>query len=507
MRYSIVSIFVFAVIFHSTVLPQSEPILTAQAAAIRNMATRQGFSPAQLNTYIEQQYGIPLGQLTRDQAAGVIRAFQSDNPPRPSVVAVPPTAPFQRGAAAEPPGPVPVPGQPPVLGEPILAEFLEVGMSKRFHLVDGNILQGIIVRVEDGLCHIETIDGLLRVPSDSILEERAAITKRDGTHYVGPVLRETMEEIILRSTYGDVVVSKRDIEEMDRYHGGRLVPWVEERRTFHAGEAVLTDIFMDPTPFPLRPNTFYISGLSLGYGFTERFMVRSTFGSDFMGDLNVHPLLRFYHRQTGTSEMAAALGFRMYNHHPMAPEVARYAQYVTLGKDGPKFPDYTPEPELEEKLRVSDIISKDTDFYWEMYLVLGSRRSLPSGRGKVGWHVGVKTNSLAINQPKLESDWVWDKKSMILPYRVWVAFEYDLSKKLKLMAEMWADNGHRFRTITQAFEDYLGDDTAFILDATTGDYRPVDFDFGFLYAVTETFRLGIHFQEPFLVFYWEFYQF
>ena len=71
---------------------------------------------------------------------------------------------------------------------------------------------------------------------------------------------------------------------------------------------------------------------------------------------------------------------------------------------------------------------------------------------------------------------------------------------------MWADNGHRFRTFNEALEDYVGDSTPFILDATGGEYRMVDFDFGFLYAVNETFRLGIHFQEPYLVFYWEFFE-
>ncbi|MCK4577167.1 MAG: hypothetical protein KAU50_00165, partial [Candidatus Marinimicrobia bacterium] len=272
-----------------------------------------------------------------------------------------------------------------------------------------------------------------------------------------------------------------------------------EKKTFFAGEAVLTDIFMDPTAFPLTPNTFYISGLSLGYGFTERFMIRSSFGSDFLGDLNVHPILRFYHRQTGTSEVAAAVGFHMFNHHPMESVVAKYAKYAINDTSGKTFAIVGGN--------ASDIIHVDDkkNFYWEAYFVLSSRRSMPTGRGKVGWHVGFKTNSLILDMPTLNG-YKWDEDNFKIPYRLWAAFEYDLSKRLKLEAEMWADNGHRFRTFAQALDDYIQDDTPFVFDSVSGDYRDVDFDFGFLYAVSESFRVGIHFQEPYLVFYWEFFE-
>ena len=34
-----------------------------------------------------------------------------------------------------------------------------------------------------------------------------------------------------------------------------------------------------------------------------------------------------------------------------------------------------------------------------------------------------------------------------------------------------------------------------------------DFDFGLLYAPTDNFRIGVHFQQPFIDFYWEFFEF
>ena len=35
------------------------------------------------------------------------------------------------------------------------------------------------------------------------------------------------------------------------------------------------------------------------------------------------------------------------------------------------------------------------------------------------------------------------------------------------------------------------------------DYNSIHLDFGFIYAVNESFRFGIHFQRPFLAFYWK----
>ena len=35
------------------------------------------------------------------------------------------------------------------------------------------------------------------------------------------------------------------------------------------------------------------------------------------------------------------------------------------------------------------------------------------------------------------------------------------------------------------------------------DFNPIHLDFGFIYAVNESFRFGIHFQQPWVAFYWK----
>lgn len=495
---SILSILLFTL---SLVSAQQDPILPGQLDAVRMLAVKQGFTIETLDEYLYQQWGSPLSDLTKADGAKLIRLFQSEDAPTPADIIRKVPAPPAVTAQAPRPKPKRRPAAK-TIREPILAEILEVGMNKRFHLVDGSIYKGEIVNIVDGVCHIETIDGLLKIPSKDILEERAEVTKKDDSRYIGPVLSETTEEMVLRSKYGDVVISKRDVNEMNRYHGGERVPWEEEKKTFFRGEVVLTDIFMDPTAFPLEAHTFYVSGLSLGYGFTERFMVRTRFGSDLAGDLNMQPHLRFYHRQTGSKQMAAAVGAQVFNHHPMSSIVAKYSRYIEDTIDTSTTKGKTLDN--MSGVSVDSVLNTDRSFYWEFYVVLSSRHALETRRGEVGWHVGFRTNSMLMNRPELKSGYIWQDAAKI-PYRIWAGFEYDLTKNLKFAGLMWVDNGHRFRTFSQSWNDYFGS-PLFVLDAKGGTYRDVDFDFGFLYAVSETFRVGIHFQEPFLVFYWEFFE-
>ncbi|NQV16239.1 hypothetical protein HQ531_12330 [bacterium] len=479
---------------------QDASIMPAQKSAIASLATQSGFTQLSLDNYLMTNYNTNLDNLSKENAIRVIQAFQSNTKPNPNPAITPSPAPVQ-ATVKTPVSAVAAKKS----AQPITASILEAGMSKRFYLVDGNIINGTIRKIEKGICEIETPDGTLHIPKADILEETARITKKDDTRYVGPVLKDSQQEMVIRSKYGDVVINKKDIKDMDRFHGGKRVAWAEEKKTFYQGEAVLTDIFMDPTAFPLPAHTFYISGLSLGYGFTERFMLRTQFGSNFSGDLNLQAHWRFYHRPTAAKESAAAFGLNLHRNYPMKNLVARYSQFVTVDSAGNTLNE-------SPGMVVNDVMA-DPDqvgIYGELYYVMSYRRTMESGRGKVGAHFGARTNTF----PLLKADLLqandslkWDDGGQFaMPFRVFAGFEYDLSKNMKFLAEVWADNGNKYRTFSDTWDDYFGDDTRFVLDGTDGNYSMIDFDFGFLYAVNETFRLGIHFQQPYLVFYWEFYE-
>ncbi|MDP8206070.1 MAG: hypothetical protein P9L92_05345 [Candidatus Electryonea clarkiae] len=378
---------------------------------------------------------------------------------------------------------------------------LEVGMSKSFHLTDGNIITGNINKLEgDSIAVIETPDGVLKIPTRMILDETADITKQDDSRAVGPVLSEDEYSISIKTPYGVVVILKKDVKTMDRYYGDKKISWTEEKKRFHSAE-VLTDIFSDPTAFPLQPHTVYLSGLSLGYGFTENFMLRTRFGQDFTGDMNLHPLFRIFNRNKGTTEWSLAIGAELYNHHLTKNEAQKYSHWIqdTTGTTITRL-DEEGARNIEEVL-----LDKDKkEFFWNVYIVLSSRKSLASGRGKWGWHIGAKTNSLLIEKPDLKyANYAWDDDKFLIPYRTWIAMDYDLAKNLKFLIEVFADNGHKFITFSDAAKSYFDNESPFTIETQEGEYQPVDLDFGFLYSLNESFRFGVHFQSPYLAFYWK----
>jgi hypothetical protein len=475
----------------------SEPILPAQADAIRILASAKGFSADQWNRYLADRYGKEMTQLTRTEASDIIRSLQSDNPPKPALEQrQKPETPAAAMATARNNT-----AQTMQDRSPLIAQYLEPGMSKRFHLIDGNIIHGTILKIENDFCHLETTEGVLKVPTKDILEETAEVTKRDESRYVGPVIKETLETISIHSKYGDVVIEKKDIQDMNRFHGGKLVPWAEEKKRFYRGAVSLTDIFDDPTAFPLEAHAMYISGLSIGYGFTDHFMVHTSFGNNFNGDLNLRPLYQFYNERTANSRVGIAVGANLYSRHDMSATLANRAKYIRRRSDRMLLSD----PQLAN-IPASQALNPDynTAFFAVFYVVYSKLWAQESGRGEMGYHFGIKTNSLPLIRDKiLNSSYEWTNDNMnAIPFRVWGALEYDLTKNLKFAAEVWADNSYRYRTLAQVRHDYLSDSTPFVLDAKDGEFRTIDFDFGFLYAVNDSFRIGVHFKEAYFVFFW-----
>jgi len=378
--------------------------------------------------------------------------------------------------------------------------ILEVGMSRSFHLRDGNIISGTITEIQgDTMTVIETPDGMLRIPAKDILAEKVDLSKTDFTRFVGAVLSEDDFSISIKTSYGVVVILKRDIQTMDRYYGDKKESWQEEKKRFHSVEELI-DIFSDPTAFPLQIHTVYLSGLSLGYGFTDNFMLRSQFGYDLVGDLNLHPFYRVLHKTTGTSEMSIGIGAKLYNRHKIKIQADKYSHWIIdEGKTENNRLSDANSTNVEDALKERD----KKEFFADLYIVLSSRESLSSGRGKWGWHIGAQTSTMIFNKPELIEGYKWDDQ-FAAPYRIWTAMDYDLNKKLKFLIEMFADNGYKFIEFQDVADSYFGSSgEAFTIETQAGEYQPLSLDFGFLHTVNQTFRYSVHFQAPFVIFYWK----
>ena len=484
--------YITLMLFSAFLFAQDGAILPGQKSAIQSLSSAAGFSGADLNTYLVQNYGQTLGSLSRTQGASVIKEFQTGSASKP-------VAAKQEADLA-------------------VASILEVGMKKRFHFTDGSVRDGEILSIEDGTVAIKTASGTFNIPADQFLSETAEVKNKKGELFKGVVLGETAEEYIIRTSFGDAVVQKKDIQSMKRYHGGILDRQSEERRKFYQSEAQLLSVFMDPTAFPLTGNTFYASGLSVGYGLTDRFMVTTKFGSDFNGDLNLHPRMRFYHRKSAEKEVAAAWGLGIHRKYPSKSVIGKYSHAINITDSAGAI---TPLNEMTKDrvgdvdgLTIDDVAVEDDGrrLYAETFLVFSSRRVNPTGRGKIGWTLGAKVSNAFVGRGDIIKKataggdaiaWSKDSKYSV-PFRTWLSLEYDLRKDLKFVGSAWVDNGYKTMAFGETLEDYTDN---FSLDSPGGEVSMIDFDFGILYAVNESFRVGLHFQQPYIDFYWEFFEF
>jgi len=476
--------YITLMLFSAFLFAQDGAILPGQKSAIQSLSAAAGFTSADLNTYLVQNYGQSLGGLSRTQGASVIKEFQTGSASKP-------VAAQQKEDLA-------------------VASILEVGMKKRFHFSDGSVRDGEIVSIESGTVAIKTGSGTFNIPADQFLSETAEVKNKKGELFKGVVLGETAEEYIIRTSFGDAVVQKKDIQSMKRYHGGILDRQSEERRKFYQSEAQLISVFMDPTAFPLTGNTFYASGLSIGYGLTDRFMITTKFGSDFNNDLNLHPRMRFYHRKSAEKESAAAWGMGIHRKYPSKSVIGKYSHAINITNSAGTT---TPLNEMDS-LNI-DAVAKEDDgrrLYAEVFLVFSSRRVNPTGRGKIGWTLGAKTSNAFVGRDKITKEVTadgdsisWSKSSKYsVPFRTWLSLEYDLRKDLKFVGSAWVDNGYKTMSFGDTMDDYTDN---FSLDSPGGEVSMIDFDFGILYAVNDNFRVGLHFQQPYIDFYWEFFEF
>ena len=477
----------------ASLMAQDGTILPGQKSAIYSLAQSGGYSAKDLESYLVESYGKQINNLTRTEGAEVIRALQAGIEVR--------RAPTNTNKDLE------------------TASLLEPGMKKLFHLRDGTIRDGEILSIENDLVVLKTASGTFNIPSDQFLSETADITNKKSELFKGVVLGETVEEFIIRTAYGDAIVQKRDIRTMKRYHGGVLDRQYEEKRKFYQGAAQLIHIFMDPTAFPLAGNTFYLSGLSVGYGLTENFMVTTKFGSNFSGDLNFHPRMRFYHRKSAEKEVAATFGFGLHRAYSINSIIAKYSHAINL-YDSVNDTTKSLEDPYYDAYDAGDVVKTDQNdmLYAEAYLVFSSRSVNPTGRGKMGWSAGAKVSNAFVDRDnwlrtqidsgKTTVSWSGEGKYKV-PFRCWLSLEYDLRTNLKFVGSAWIDNGYKSLKLSQTIRDYFGSDgtPAFSLDSPKGEASMIDFDFGMLYAVNDNFRVGIHFQQPYIDFYWEFFEF
>jgi hypothetical protein len=111
--------------------------------------------------------------------------------------------------------------------------------------------------------------------------------------------------------------------------------------------------------------------------------------------------------------------------------------------------------------------------WWEVFGAFTVSNLKKSGQGRINHTVGASITSY----PGYD----------LMP-RAYYAIAADARRSLKLLFEVFYDP--YWASMLEMIEDE--------------DISDIDFDFGFIYAYNEQFRIGIHFQRPFIAFYYKF---
>jgi hypothetical protein len=330
---------------------------------------------------------------------------------------------------------------------------------------------------------VVTSFGEIIISKNEVKPEEVFIFLKSGDKLRGIIISESDEGVTVKAQFGEVFISQDKIERIDFKSMGSVRrgfsrPGQSEEGRWYYGDERLIDIYFDPTGYTLGNNVLYLSGLSWGYGLSERVHITSKWGGYFFGDLNFRPKFMLFKSGDLESEKAMSVGFHYHMRGlPNKYELKDSENYDINSYSG----DTTWYGNQEEWVRVGSKYEDgyyDSDpfgeeMWWEFFGAYTISNLKESGQGRINHTVGASLTSY----PGYD----------LMP-RAYYAVSADARRRLKLIFEVFWDP---YWTNMLEFNDNL-------------NISDIDFDFGFIYAYSEQFRIGIHFQRPFIAFYYKF---
>ena len=412
--------------------------------------------------------------------------------------------------------------------------------EQTFKLQDGTVIIGTVQEETDTEYIVQTKYGSITVDKGELVQTEYEIKLNSGETFSGIKLSETDTSIQLKTKRGTLNIDKSDI--LDIKESGQVTKAGEKkvaskasynRRAyslfdmlfgtgargssekdieFALGEERLIDTFFDPTAYVLDDGTLYLSGLSFAFGLSKKLQLSSRWLDFFWGNFNIRPKYILFHKGNWEKESALAIGGHFHTYW-RPNKVIWQAGTVDICDDnsnsegicnsttkyyGGYFPIGTTvkgsnDPYDDVKLDINE--TENLNIMVEFFSAYTFSKARKGMRGRVSSTVGA-----AVQAP-MEGDW---------PYRIFGSVDVDITRQLKMVGEVFYDPF--FLDLYQR-TDFEGPFTAHnaykissdpVKESNFVNVRPIHFDFGFIYAVNEHFRFGIHNQIPIIAFYWKF---
>ncbi len=354
--------------------------------------------------------------------------------------------------------------------------------KKEFYLKSGDRVSGTVEGETDSTYTLKTSFGSLTLKKTDIRPDEVLIYLNDGDKVKGVLISESTEGFKIESQFGDLFIERNKVDRFEfinlptEVFGETKRPGQDDSGRWYYGNEKLNDIYFDPTGYTLEQNVLYLSGLSWGYGLTDRFQIMSKWGGYFLGDLNFRPKYMVFKKGDVKSEQAFSIGghfhLRGYPNKYVLENVPENdwdgvngdgirTEWVQIGNEC-NF--------LEEEF---DVCEDEENMWYEFFAAYTISNLKKTGQGRINHTIGANMTIYPGHDT--------------MP-RAYYAVSADARKSLKLIFEVFWD-------------PYWTSMLEFIEEEKISD---VDFDFGFVYAYNENFRVGVHFQRPFIALYYKF---
>lgn len=402
-----------------------------------------------------------------------------------------------------------------------------------YELKDGSTINGTVLSETETEIKIETQFGVITISKADILAKIYNIELNSGDSIFGEKIFEDENIIRLKTNYGEVELNKSDVESITekgkKVEDKQVQPLYYPQRPlglagllfgghtmnkdsqFSLGEEQLIDLFFDPTGYTLEQGTLYVSGLSFGFGVTDKIQIFSKWSGFFYNNFNIRPKIKILDIGNWEKQKSLSVGAHFHSNWwsdkfqwrsgsvIVNNETKYWGGYYGIGDNKPKYTYYPADSNdngsISEARRTDDYASEENlSTMLELFGAYTYSKARDGLKGRTSHTVGGNVQII--------SDYYF--------YRLYYGLDVDINRKLKMIGEIFYDPHFSGREeglfgdgSSQNWEYQLEDLSDSPLDKPSSE-EDIHLDFGFMYAFNESFRFGIHFQPYIFAFYWKF---
>ncbi len=389
-----------------------------------------------------------------------------------------------------------------------------------FQLKSGEQIVGRITAVDStgNIITVKTAFGLVDIDYNQLKSEVVTIYLKSGDRIKGTIIQEDDSSLKILSQLGTINFSKSEITRIDSGPDKPLDSFLGTTRRFTHGQEQQIDIFYDPTGYTLEQGVLYVSGLSWGFGISERFQITSSWWEYFFGNFNLRPKIQLFKAGSFEKEHAFAIGAHFHtrylsDHYEWTEETYQAergvyddnwiwqptGQFITTYFGGYErsgstlsMPDEVIRYDDESGELTNDwvdIEDPERQIYGEAFMAYSFSHTRRGNSGRINHTLGASIGKLA-NEDEFN-------------YRIYYGGAIDVRKNLIMNYEVFYDPW--FVEWWNRGEDIF--DFEGTLDTSKPNkptVSPVHYDLGFIYSVSDWLRFGIHFQPYIFAIYLKF---